>query len=204
MAIQFHASPWSLDQIVTCRWTTPLCELLWDYGKDDLLWIGLWMILFIIITTSEFMNEFRCRTIFLKNSLTIHRRINPVYTYLVSERFRLVWRCHLFDYSTYIPFCMHWQGGQCLRRFVPNYAVVFRLGWVYRQFHLPRKQRLINWKRHRNAANEGKGQLSIGYGSYGNQTWPIKWNAVSSRQQSYRYCCMDAVLRRKLNGWRRS
>ena len=37
------------------------------------------------------------------------------------------------------------------------------------------------------------GQLSIGYRSYGNQTWPIKWNAVSSRQLSYRYCCMDAL-----------
>ena len=31
---------------------------------------------------------------------------------------------------------------------------------------------------------------------YGNQTWPIKWNAVSSRQRSYRYCCMDAPLGR--------
>ena len=30
----------------------------------------------------------------------------------------------------------------------------------------------------------------------GNQTWPIKWNAVSSRQRSYRYCCMDALLGR--------
>ena len=27
-----------------------------------------------------------------------------------------------------------------------------------------------------------------------NQTWPIKWNAVSSRQRSCRYCCMDAPL----------
>ena len=26
-----------------------------------------------------------------------------------------------------------------------------------------------------------------------NQTWPIKWNAVSSKQRSYRYCCMDAL-----------
>ena len=26
---------------------------------------------------------------------------------------------------------MHWHGDQCLRRPVPNYAVVFRLGWVY-------------------------------------------------------------------------
>ena len=25
------------------------------------------------------------------------------------------------------------------------------------------------------------------------QTWPIKWNAVSSRQWSYRHCCMDAL-----------
>ncbi len=32
---------------------------------------------------------------------------------------------------------------------------------------------------------------------------PIKWNAVSSRQRSYRYCCMDALLGRyqkKLDG----
>ena len=48
----------------------------------------------------------------------------------VSERFRLVWRCRLCDYSTYIPFCVQWHGGQCLRRLVPNYAVVFRLCWV--------------------------------------------------------------------------
>ena len=47
--------------------------------------------------------------------------------------------------------------------------------------------------------------IYIYYGfAYGNQTWPIKWNAVSSRQRSYRYCCMDALLGRKLNGWRRS
>ena len=39
----------------------------------------------------------------------------------VSERFRLVWKCHLFEYSTYIQFCVHWIGGQCLRRLVPNY-----------------------------------------------------------------------------------
>ena len=26
---------------------------------------------------------------------------------------------------------MHRHGGQCLRRLVPNYAVVFRLGWAY-------------------------------------------------------------------------
>ena len=26
---------------------------------------------------------------------------------------------------------MHWHGGQCLRRLIPNYAVVFRLAWAY-------------------------------------------------------------------------
>ena len=26
--------------------------------------------------------------------------------------------------------------------------------------------------------------------------WPINWNALSSRQRSYRYCCMDALLGR--------
>ena len=35
-------------------------------------------------------------------------------------------------------------------------------------------------------------QLSISYWSYGSQTWPIKWNAVSSKQWSYRYSYMDA------------
>ena len=53
------------------------------------------------------------------------------WTYLpVSERFRLVWKCLLFDYSTYTQFCVHWHGGQSPRRLVPNYAVVFRLGLV--------------------------------------------------------------------------
>ena len=35
-------------------------------------------------------------------------------------------------------------------------------------------------------------------------SWPIKWNAVSSRLRSCLYCCMDALLGRWLNGWRRS
>ena len=29
--------------------------------------------------------------------------------------------------------------------------------------------------------------------SYGSQTWPIKWNTVSSKQRSCRYCDMDAL-----------
>ena len=33
---------------------------------------------------------------------------------------------------------------------------------------------------------------TIGYRSYGSQTRPIKWSAVSSKQQSCRYCYMDA------------
>ena len=57
--------------------------------------------------------------------------------------FHLVWWCRLFDYSTYIPFCVHWHRGQCLRRLVPNYAVVFRFGWVY----LPVKFYKVNVKR---------------------------------------------------------
>ena len=32
------------------------------------------------------------------------------------------------------------------------------------------------------------GLPSIGYRSYGSQAWPIKGNALSSKQQSYRYC----------------
>ena len=34
------------------------------------------------------------------------------------------------------------------------------------------------------------------YRSHGNQIWPIKWNAASSRQRSYRYPCTDALLGR--------
>ena len=36
-------------------------------------------------------------------------------------------------------------------------------------------------------------QLLISYRSYGSQTWLIKWNAVFSKQRSYRYYCMDAL-----------
>ena len=43
--------------------------------------------------------------------------------------------------------------------------------------HQPKKTSTRGSRRH--------GQLSIGYRSYGNQTWPIKWNAVSSRQRVY-------------------
>ena len=31
------------------------------------------------------------------------------------------------------------------------------------------------------------------YRSYGSQTWLIKWNALSSKQRSCRYCYMDAL-----------
>ena len=46
--------------------------------------------------------------------------------------------------------------------------------------------------------------LNIFIDKFGNQTWLIKWDAVSSRLWSCRYCCMDALLGRWLNGWRRS
>ena len=36
------------------------------------------------------------------------------------------------------------------------------------------------------------------------QTWPIKWNVISSRLRSCRCCCRDALLGPWLNGWRRS
>ena len=45
---------------------------------------------------------------------------------------------------------------------------------------------------------------TIGHRSNGSQIWPIKWNAVSSKQRSCRYCYMDALLGRWLNGWRKS
>ena len=46
---------------------------------------------------------------------------------LVSEGFRLVWWCRLFDNSTYIPFCVHWHGDQCLRPFI-HLSIGF---WLY-------------------------------------------------------------------------
>ena len=48
------------------------------------------------------------------------------------------------------------------------------------------------------------GQLSIDYRSYGSHTCPIKWNTVSSKQRSCRYCYMDALHGFWLNGWRKS
>ena len=32
---------------------------------------------------------------------------------LVSESYHFTWICRLFDYSTCIPFCVHWHGGLC-------------------------------------------------------------------------------------------
>ena len=34
---------------------------------------------------------------------------------------------------------------------------------------------------------------TINYQSYGSQTWPIKWSAVSSKQRSWHYYYMDAL-----------
>ena len=45
-------------------------------------------------------------------------------------------------------------------------------------------------KKHRHAANE----VMDSYRSWESQTWPIKWNAVAFKQQSYRYCYMDALF----------
>ena len=44
------------------------------------------------------------------------------------------------------------------------------------------------------------GQLSIGYRSYGNQTWPIKWNAVSYKQRLsiLLYGCTTWTLTKRL------
>ena len=47
-----------------------------------------------------------------------------------------------------------------------------------------------------NTRHQRHGQLSKGYRSYGSQTWPITWNAVFSKQRSYRYCYMDALYGR--------
>ena len=51
---------------------------------------------------------------------------------LVSERFRLVWQCCPFGCNTYIQFCVHWHGGQCQLRLVPDYAVVSLLECLWR------------------------------------------------------------------------
>ena len=39
----------------------------------------------------------------------------------------------------------------------------------------------------------------LGYRSYGSQTWPIKWSAVSFKQRWCRYCYMDALQGRQLH-----
>ena len=44
---------------------------------------------------------------------------------------------------------------------------------------------------------------SNSYRSYGNQTWPTKWNPVSFKQRSCWYCYRDALHGRRLNGWRK-
>ena len=52
---------------------------------------------------------------------------------LVSEIYHLVWRCRLFDWTTFIPSCVHWHGRRCLQQLIPVYVAGFRLGRV----HLP-------------------------------------------------------------------
>ena len=37
-------------------------------------------------------------------------------------------------------------------------------------------------------------RLTKAWTADGNQTWPIKWNAVFSKQRSYQYWCMDGLL----------
>ena len=51
----------------------------------------------------------------------------------VSESFRLVWKYRLFDYSTYIQFCVHWLGGECLQRLVldHNYVILNQFFFLY-------------------------------------------------------------------------
>ena len=61
-----------------------------------------------------------------------------------------------------------------------------------------------NKKRHRHVTSKGMGSKGMDYWSYGRQTWPINWKAVSSKQRSCRYCYMDALHGRWLNGWRKS
>ena len=54
---------------------------------------------------------------------------------LVSECYRLVWRCRLFDSSTYIPSCVHWHGGRWVQRLIPDYVAGFGLSWSFYQKH---------------------------------------------------------------------
>ena len=117
--------------------------------------------------------------VFLSCVRLCHCVVIIVSLWIILHIYVHICRCEsAYNKSTYIQFCVHWHGGQCQRRLVPNYAVVFRLGWAYlpvslrhrrrrhlhtrgnlsetgRQIHLPRKQCLINRKRHQQAANEG-------------------------------------------------
>ena len=103
--------------VMVGRWPYSCCLV--GYCRHDLFNIALF-----------FLSLAMCRCLFW---LMRHFFLGRWICLPVSKRFRLVWKCHLFDYSTYIPFCVHWHEGQCLWRLGPNYAVVFRLGWVYLQ-----------------------------------------------------------------------
>ena len=63
-------------------------------------------------------------------SFSVDSTLLPRYVNLSTSLSGVTW-CRLFNYSTYIPFCVHWHGGQCLQLLVPKHAIVFRLVWVY-------------------------------------------------------------------------
>ena len=48
------------------------------------------------------------------------------------------------------------------------------------------------WDRHQHATSKGRDSYRWAIG----QTWLIKWNVISSKQRSCRYCCMDALYGR--------
>ena len=72
---------------------------------------------------------------------------------LVSEISRLVWRCRLFGWSTYIPSCVHWHGGRCQQRLVHllqlNHSKIYS-NWkskTFFEFHKPTPE--ANWWNHK-------------------------------------------------------
>ena len=71
-----------------------------------------------------------------------------------------------------------------------------KLSETGRLVHLPRKQCLINRKRHQHAANEGMGS----YRSYEGQTWPIKAAVVSILLYGCTTWTLTKRLEKKLDG----
>ena len=72
----------------------------------------------------------RCRFWLMRHCFLGRWTCQLVYPCTLPE---LLWKCGLFAWSTYIPFCVHWHRGKCLRWLIPDYAVVYLPGSLCHQ-----------------------------------------------------------------------